>query len=154
MNDYFWRRHANPWSVWTRFAAIPAMILAVWSRVWLGWWALVPVAAVVVWLIINPVAFRPVDEPTAWVSKAVYGEQIWLTQRERVPEVYRTIMRWLVAAGLAGFGFIGWGLCALDVWPILYGATLVVFSQLWQLDRMRLLYDELQAKRLGDSSAV
>lgn len=154
MNDYFWRRHANPWSVWTRFAAIPAMILAVWSRVGLGWWALVPVALVVVWLIINPVAFRPVDEPTAWVSKAVYGEQIWLTQREQVPVVYRTIMRWLVAVGLAGLGFVGWGLWALDVWPIVYGATLVVFSQLWQLDRMRLLYDELQAKQLGYSSAV
>ncbi|HVL37942.1 MAG TPA: DUF6653 family protein [Fimbriimonadaceae bacterium] len=40
-----------------------------------------------------------------------------------------------------------WGLWALDVWPTVYGATLVVFSQLWQLDRMRLLYDELQAKR-------
>jgi hypothetical protein len=130
------------------------MILAVWSRVGLGWWALVPVALVVVWLIINPVAFRPVDEPTAWVSKAVYGEQIWLTQREQVPVVYRTIMRWLVAVGLAGLGFVGWGLWALDVWPIVYGATLVVFSQLWQLDRMRLLYDELQAKQLGYSSAV
>ena len=96
LNDSFWRRHANPWSAWTRFAAIPAMILAVWSRVWLGWWALVPVAVVVVWLVINSVAFRPVDEPTAWVSKAVYGQQIWLTQRERVPAVYRIIMSWLV----------------------------------------------------------
>jgi len=123
------------------------MILAVWSRVWLGRWALVPVAVVVVWLIINPVAFRPVVEPTAWVSKAVYGEQIWLTQRDRAPAVYRTMMRWLIAAGLAGFLFIAWGLWALDVWPTVYGATLVVFSQLWQLDRMRLLYDELQAKR-------
>ncbi|HSK46418.1 MAG TPA: DUF6653 family protein, partial [Coriobacteriia bacterium] len=65
-----------------------------------------------------------------------------------------TIMRWLVAVGLAGFLFIAWGLWALDVWPTVYGATLVVFSQLWQLDRMRLLYDELQAKRLGGSSAV
>jgi hypothetical protein len=35
MSDETWRRHANPWSVWMRFAAIPALILAVWSRVWL-----------------------------------------------------------------------------------------------------------------------
>jgi hypothetical protein len=56
-------------------------------------------------------------------------------------------MRWLIAAGLIGFIFIGWGLWALDVWPIVYGATLVVFSQLWQLDRMRLLYDEIEATR-------
>jgi hypothetical protein len=56
-------------------------------------------------------------------------------------------MRWLIAAGLIGFIFIGWGLWALDVWPTVYGATLVVFSQLWQLDRMRLLYDEIEATR-------
>jgi hypothetical protein len=35
MTDDAWQRHANPWSVWTRFAAIPLMILAIWSRVWL-----------------------------------------------------------------------------------------------------------------------
>jgi hypothetical protein len=112
------------------------------------------VAAVLVWLVINPVAFRAVDEPTNWVSKAVYGQQIWLTQRERVPMVYLTIMRWLVAVGLAGFGFIGWGLWALDLWPVVYGVTLVVFSQFWQWDRQRLLYDELKAKSGGDSSVV
>jgi len=37
MKDSAWRRRANPWSVWTSFAAIPAMIVAVWSQVWLGW---------------------------------------------------------------------------------------------------------------------
>jgi hypothetical protein len=30
--------------------AIPATILAIWSRAWVGWWSLVPVAVVVVWL--------------------------------------------------------------------------------------------------------
>jgi hypothetical protein len=29
MTDEAWRRHANPWSVWTRFSAIPAMIAAI-----------------------------------------------------------------------------------------------------------------------------
>ena len=29
MTDDAWKRHANPWSVWTRFAAIPLMILIV-----------------------------------------------------------------------------------------------------------------------------
>jgi len=154
LNDYVWRRHANPWSVWTRFAAIPAMIIAVWSRVWLGWWALVPVVVVIVWLVINPVVFRPVDPPTAWASKAVYGEQLWLTERDRVPAAYRTVLRWMIAAGLAGFGFIIWGLWTLEVWPTIYGATLVVFAQLWRIDRMSLLYDEVQARRPGGSSAV
>ena len=37
MTDEAWKRHANPWSVWTRFGAIPLMILAIWSGVcWPG----------------------------------------------------------------------------------------------------------------------
>ncbi|RSN29438.1 hypothetical protein DL990_24845 [Amycolatopsis sp. WAC 01416] len=32
MDDEAWRRHANPWSAWARFAAIPLMPLAIWSR--------------------------------------------------------------------------------------------------------------------------
>lgn len=69
MSDEAWRRHANPWSVWTRFAAIPLMMLAIWSRVWIGWWALVPVGVVILWLWWNPHAFAPVDKPVAWSSR-------------------------------------------------------------------------------------
>jgi hypothetical protein len=39
-----WMRHANPWSVWTRFAVLPLLVLAVWSRDWIGWWSLAGVA--------------------------------------------------------------------------------------------------------------
>ena len=35
MTDEVWRRHANPWSVWTRYLAGPILILAVWSRFWI-----------------------------------------------------------------------------------------------------------------------
>ncbi len=128
--------------------------MAFWSRIWLGDWAVVPVVVAIVWLIANPVAFRPVHEPRVWVSKAVFGQRLWLTQRNRVPAVYRTILTWLVAVGLAGLVFIAWGLWALEVWPTVYGATLVVLSQLWQLDRQRLLYEELEGTGGGDSSAV
>lgn len=42
MSEDAWARHANPWSVWTRIAtALPLLILAVWSRVWLGWRSLI-----------------------------------------------------------------------------------------------------------------
>jgi len=38
MDDAAWKRHANPWSVYTRFTCLPFIVLALWSRVWLGWW--------------------------------------------------------------------------------------------------------------------
>jgi len=62
MTEEAWRRHANPWSVYTRFAAIPAMILAIWSRIWIGWWALVPVFAVMIW------CERALNLPQLWAS--------------------------------------------------------------------------------------
>jgi hypothetical protein len=39
MDDRVWRRHANPWSGWTRVTVLPLLVLAIWSRVWIGWWA-------------------------------------------------------------------------------------------------------------------
>ena len=81
MTDEAWRRHANPWSVWTRFAAIPLMLLAVWSRTWIGWWSLLAVGVVVVWLFVNPRAFPPVREPRSWAARGVYGERAWVQNR-------------------------------------------------------------------------
>ena len=48
MTPEVWARHANPWSGWTRVAILPLFVLAIWSRAWLGWWALVPLALLVV----------------------------------------------------------------------------------------------------------
>jgi hypothetical protein len=64
MDDEGRRRHANLWSVYTRFAAVPALILAVWSCTWIGWWSLLPVAGVVLWLFIKWLLLRQ-DEQNA-----------------------------------------------------------------------------------------
>jgi hypothetical protein len=54
MTDEVWRRHANPWSAYTRFAAMPFLIFSIWSRVWIGWWALIPLGVVIGWLVSHP----------------------------------------------------------------------------------------------------
>lgn len=141
MTDEVWRRHANPWSVWTRFAAIPLMILAVWSRVWLGWWCLAPVAAVVVWLWLNPRVFAPVDTPDSWAAKGIYGERVWLTERGRVPPEHLKVLRLLVPIGAAGIVLLVYGLVCLRIWPTVFGATLIVLGQLWRIDRLVAVYD-------------
>ena len=48
MSPEVWARHANPLSVWTRYAALPVLIFAIWSRAWIGWWSVLPVLAVLV----------------------------------------------------------------------------------------------------------
>jgi hypothetical protein len=143
MTDETWRRHANPWSVWTRFAAIPLMIGSIWSRTWLGWWCLVPIVVVIIWLWLNPRAFHAVDTPTAWSSRGIYGERLWLTRGADVPASYGTVLRLLIVVGGVGFGLLSFGLVRLEIWPTLYGASLIVVAQLWRIDRMGLLYGEL-----------
>ena len=147
MTDEAWRRHANPWSVWTRFAAIPLMLLAIWSRTWIGWWCLVPVAAVVVWLFVNPKAFPPVDEPRGWAARGIYGERAWVRDRDLVPPDHRGVLRLLISLGVAGFAMILWGLIALQLWPTVFGTTLVVVAQLWRIDRFGWLWERHRAQQ-------
>ncbi|MBF8193805.1 hypothetical protein ITP53_50640 [Nonomuraea sp. K274] len=148
MSDESWKRHANPWSVWTRLAAIPLIPAAIWSREWLDWWCLVPVAAVMVWLWLNPFVFRPVHTPTAWSSKGIYGEKLWFKDKWPVSADHRRIQRLLiVVGGPAGFALIGYGLVTLEIWPTAFGATLMVLGQLWRIDRFAQLYEE--QKRIG-----
>jgi hypothetical protein len=142
MGEEAWKRHANPWSVWTRFAAIPLIILAIWSRVWIGWWALVPLALVVLWLWANPHAFPPIDKPVAWSSRGIYGERLWLRDRSCMPAGFAVVQRIWIIGALAGVALLAWGLIALAAWPTVFGATLIVYGQLWRIDRLGVFYDQ------------
>jgi len=42
-----------------------------------------------------------------------------------------------------------WGLLELAVWPTVFGATLVVMAQLWRIDRLVWMYEELTTSRCG-----
>lgn len=147
MTDDAWRRHANPWSVWTRFAAIPVFELAVWSREWIGWWCLAGVAVVAVWLFwLNVRVFGPVG-PTSWAARGIYGEQLHVAGD--LPTEHLVLTRILVALGLGGFGLIAWGLVASDLWPLVAGTALLLMAQLWRIDRYGLLFSAAQGRAAG-----
>ncbi|UNB55013.1 DUF6653 family protein [Mycolicibacterium sp. YH-1] len=151
MSEQAWKRHANPWSVWTRFAAIPLLILSIWSRVWIGWWALAPLALVIAWLWWNPHAFSPIDKPTAWSSKGIYGERLWLQRKSGMPVGFSVVQRFWSVGAVAGATLLIWGLVALEVWPTVFGATLIVYGQLWRIDRLGILYEQEGSPQLPDS---
>ena len=69
----------------------------------LAWWCLVPIAVVIVWLWVNPRVFAPVENPTSWAAKGIYGERLWLMKRHRVPAGCRAVLRILI--GVAGLLF-------------------------------------------------
>ena len=54
LSDDVWRRHANKWSVITRYSAVPLIIASIWSRLWLSWWCVLPLALTIAWIWLNP----------------------------------------------------------------------------------------------------
>jgi len=146
MSDEMWKRHANPWSVWTRFAAIPAFMLAVWSRIWIGWWSLIPIIVVVIWLYLNVLVLPPIDTPRNWASKGIYGEKLWLGKRAELPKHYDVIQKWLIVLGVVGMILIAAGLYRLHFWISLLGAVVLILGQLWRIDRFSTLYELYEDK--------
>ena len=53
-SDAAWQRHANPWSVYTRIPGPAALVAAIWTSTWIGWWSLVLVGVACLWLAVNP----------------------------------------------------------------------------------------------------
>ncbi|TCD14421.1 DUF6653 family protein [Oricola cellulosilytica] len=145
MSDATWARHANPWSVWTRFPVLPLLALAIWSRVWIGWLSLVPIVLLVLWTFYNPRAFPPPASTDNWVSKGTFGERVWLNRKTiPIPAHHAAWARWLsVASGLSLLPMI-WGLYALDPWAAALGALLASVFKIWFVDRMVWLYEDMK----------
>lgn len=138
--DEMWRRHANRWSVYTRFAAIPAAIAAGWSRVWLDWWAVVPIGSVVLWLIVNPFIFKPIDTPAHWIEKGILGERLWLGRSEAAT-VYKWSLRMLLLLGLVGLAGMVAGIVTLNPWLAIGGAVVVMVAQIVRIRRFADVYN-------------
>lgn len=151
MDDDAWERHANPWSVWSRTTFLPVLILAAWSRIWLGWGALVPGAIALLWMWMNPRLFGRPDSLDNWASKSVFGERIWINRGEEpVPDRHRLVPHVLNTISAIGMIGVVWGVVRLAVWPTLLGAVLVYAGKLWFLDRMVWLYEDVQTDAVRD----
>ena len=137
MTDEVWRRHANPWSVWTRYLAGPILVFAIWSRVWISEWALVPIALMVAWIWLNPRVFAVPSSTSNWASKAVLGERIWLN-REKTPIAARFIRpsRFANVVGAAGLVLLIWGLIVYSSVLTVSGLLIVLAAKTWFLNEM------------------
>lgn len=148
MDAAAWARHANPWSGWTRVPALPLLALAIWSRAWLGWWALVPVAALLAWLWVNPRLFPPPRDETAWMTRGVLGERLWLARDETpVPAHHRRAPNILSAIGAAGVLLAIGGLATRAGWAVIAGVAVAMLAKLWFIDRMVWLHRDMTKER-------
>ncbi len=145
MDEAAWARHANPLSVYSRMSILPLMTLAVFSRVWLGWGALLPIGLVVLWTWWNPRAFAPPKSTNSWAAHGTFGERVFLN-RKAVP-IPKHHARWAVSLGVvSGLGLVPWlwGLWQIDLGMTLFGLSLMIGGKLWFVDRMVWLYQDMK----------
>ena len=148
LDDAGWARHANPWSGWTRMAVLPLLVLAGWSRAWIGWWAALPLALLLVFLWLNPRLFPPPRRLDAWISRGVLGEQLWLDRhRVPVPAQHRRLPHLLAAVAAAGGIGVLYGVVMLEPWPALLGLAVAYLGKLWFIDRMVWLHQDMGGER-------
>lgn len=143
-----WMKHANPWSIWTRFATLPFLILAIWSRTWIGWYSLIPILLLIIWLLINPTLFKKPISFDNWGSKSVLGERFWSQRKTTpVPKHHNTpILILTILQAIGGF-FLIIGLWQLELnWTII-GAITVYLAKMWFLDRMVWIFEDMQTKQ-------
>jgi hypothetical protein len=143
-----WLRHANPVSVWSRFAVLPLLAISIWSRDWIGWWSLVPIVLSLVFMMVNPLLFPEPRSTRNWASKAVFGEHVW-SERDRVPVPDRYVSK--VPNATYAFQTVGliimvYGLVRLDVVATVSGLLICQVAKAWYLDRMVLLYDDMKTR--------
>lgn len=145
MDKRTWSRHANPWSVSTRFTVLPLIILAIWSRVWLGWLSLLPITISLLWMWFNPRIFPKPQTTNNWASKGVLGERVWLNRdRIPVPQHHQRVPTILNLISAFGIPFLVLGLVDLEIYPTLIGVILINLGKLWFVDRMVWLYEDMK----------
>jgi len=145
LTDDNWMKHANPWSVWTRYSVLPVIVMAFWSRVWIGWWSLVPILISLGWMFFNPVFFKKPKSTKNWASKSVLGERVYLNRDKiDIPQHHKFVPKILNLISSLGMIFAIYGIVVLVIWPAIFGVALAYLGKSWYLDRMVWLYEDMK----------
>ncbi len=145
LTDENWMKHANPVSVATRYSVLPVIVLAFWSRVWIGWWSAIPAALSLAWMFLNPVFFARPKSTDNWASKSVLGERVWMNRKEiPVPKRHHRLPEILNLVSSVGMILAIYAIVALDIWPAITGVALAYLGKSWYLDRMVWLFEDMK----------
>ena len=145
MTDEVWARHANPWSVWTRFVTLGLIVLTVWYRDWYGsaFWYILAILGIWIWL--NPRTFPKPETTDRGSSKAVLGERVWLNRKAIPISVhFNRIIACLNTLSFLGMILMIVGFREHHPWMTGSGLALTYIGKMWFLDRMVWLYDVMR----------
>jgi len=141
-----WLKHSNPWSVWTRYSVLPIIVLAFWSRLWIGWWCLIPGVMSLLWMFLNPIFFSAPKSTKNWASRSVMGERVFLNRDKiGIPEIHKGPIH-NILNGISSVGMIVaiWATVQYSIWGAILGTALAYLGKSWYLDRMVWLYEDMK----------
>ena len=141
-----WMKHSNPWSVWTRYTVLPVIILAFWSRIWIGWWSLIPGSLSLFWMYFNPIFFPAPKSTRNWASRSVMGERVYLNRDKiTIPKIHNGIIHKILNS-ISSIGMIVaiWATIEYSIWGAVLGITMAYLGKSWFLDRMVWLYEDMR----------
>ncbi|MEZ9233009.1 DUF6653 family protein [Vibrio amylolyticus] len=145
LSEADWAKHANPLSVYTRIPCLSFISLSIWSREYMGLYALIPLVISLFWTWYNPRAFSAPVTTDNWASKAVFGERVLLQKDAlEIPKHHLTMVNSLMAMIAVGMPILFYGLYMNDLWIIAFGNFAVIVPKLWFLDRMVWIYDDMK----------
>jgi hypothetical protein len=125
------------------------LAISIWSREWIGWWSLIPIALSLVFMMVNPLLFPKPSSTTNWASKGVFGERIWADRNKvQLPEPFRSpaVANVTYAFQLIGTAVLVYGLVALDVWAVISGIVIVQCTKASYIDLMVLLFEDMKGQ--------
>lgn len=125
--DWFWARHANPLSGWTRVLSMPLIGIGLYLQDFriLGLSAL--------WLIVNPFLFPAPRNIRNWMSRGTLGEQLYYRDGRKLKRDLPTLLNLLNIPAFAVFLWFGW---CQELVPLILSGLLVMVLKFWFLDRM------------------
>lgn len=145
MDEEAWQRHASPLSVYSRFTILPLLSLSIWSKEWIGVWAIIPILISVAWVWLNPRVFSAPKNTNSWASIGTFGERIYL-QRSKVAIPGHHLRMCHLLSSLSAFGvpILIYGLYTLDAGIVVLGNVWVMAFKAWFVDRMVWIYMDLK----------
>lgn len=145
MSDDVWMRHSNPWSVCTRFSALPIISIAFWSRDWIGIYSIALIALSFFWVWLNPRLFNAPSKTNNWASMGTFGERIYLNRaNENIPKHHIATCQILQVFSALGIPIFIYGLYSLDFWILMLGNFWVMLFKAWFVDRMVWVYQDMK----------
>ncbi len=135
---WFWARHSNPKSGWTRVPTGPVVVYALYRRDWRL------LCAALVWTVVNPFLFAAPGNEDAWMTRAVLAERWWIREESNRTTGFDGANAYNTGAAIAAV-FAVYAAWRRRPAGATLGAALLVGLKLWWLELLVRRYDRRAA---------